>query len=94
MTERIYGKTKKGTPVIEEMIATFVVGAERGYEPGQLATKRRGRGRPPLGDAAKAVGSVRLDPSLRAEAARRAEHDGVTVSEIVRRALKEHLRSA
>ena len=69
MTKRIYGKTKKGTPVTEEMIATFVEEAERGYEPGQLGAKRRGRGRPPLGDAAKTVGSVRLDPSLRAEAA-------------------------
>ena len=55
MTERIYGKTKKGTPVTEEMIASFVEEAERGYEPGQLSTKRRGRGRPPLGDAAKTV---------------------------------------
>ena len=94
MTERSYGRTKKGTAVTEEMIATYVEEAERGYEPAQLAAKRRGRGRPPLGDAAKTVGSVRLDPTLRAEAARRAEHDGVTVSEIVRRALEEYLRSA
>jgi len=94
MTERIYGMTKKGTPVTEEMIATFVEEAERGYDPAQLAARRRGRGRPPLGDAAKPVGSVRLDPTLRAGAARRAEHDDVTVSESVRRALQEYLRSA
>ena len=41
-----------------------------------------------------AQGSVRLDPALRDETIKRADADGVTVSEVVRRALCEYLRSA
>ena len=94
MTEASYGSTKGGTPITEEMIQWFADEAERGYSSELLVTKRRGPGRPPLGNAAKKVGSVRLDPALREEAARRAKDDGVSVSEIVRRALQEYLRSA
>lgn len=95
MTEkRIYGHTKSGKPITDEMIEELADEAERGYEPGQLRNLKRGPGRPPLGDAAKSVESVRLDPGLRADAAKRAEADGVTVSEVIRRALSEYLRSA
>jgi hypothetical protein len=59
-------------PITEETIDALAVEAERGYTPGQLRDRRRGPGRPPLGEAAKSVESVRLDPALRAEAARRA----------------------
>ncbi len=38
--------------------------------------------------------SVRLEPSLRIEAAERAMAEGVTVSEVIRRALREYLQSA
>ena len=76
------------------MIQWFADEAKRGYSSELLVTKRRGPGRPSLGNTAKKVGSVRLDPALREEAARRAEDDGVSVSEIVRRALWEYLRSA
>lgn len=68
--------------------------AERGYTPGQLQGHQRGPGRPPLGEAAKAVESVRLQPALQAETAQRAETDGVTVSEVIRRALREYLHPA
>ncbi len=44
--------------------------------------------------AVKTVESVRLDPALRDETARRAAHDGVTVSEVIRRALRKYLKSA
>jgi hypothetical protein len=93
-TERIYGRTKSGKPIDDEMIEQFVEDAERGYEPGQLRRKPRDRGRPPLGDAAKEVESVRLDPELRDQTVQRAADEGVTVSEIVRRALRTYLRSA
>lgn len=75
-----------------QMVDELVAEAERGYEPGQLAARRRGRGRPPLGDSAKSVESVRLEPALQAAAAQRAV-DGVTVSEVVRRALREYLHT-
>jgi CRISPR-associated endonuclease/helicase Cas3 len=94
MTKGTYGHTKSGTPIDDEMIEKLADEAERGYEPGQLAAKPRGRGRPPLGDAAKEVESVRLDPELQEETVQRAADEGVTVSEIIRRALRQYLRSA
>lgn len=76
------------------MIETMANEADQGYRPGQLHSLRRGPGRPPLGDAAKTVESVRLDPSLREEAAQRAATDGTTVSEVMRQALRQYLHSA
>ena len=89
-----YGHTKRGEVLTDEMIERFAEEAERGYEPGQLTGRRRGPGRPPLGDAAKSVESVRLEPELRDEVARRAQTEGVTVSELIRRALRQYLKSA
>ena len=92
--QHIYGSTKSGEPITDEMIGRFAEEAERGYEPSQLKGRRRGPGRPPLGDAAKSVESVRLEPELRDEVARRAQTEGVTVSELIRRALRQYLKSA
>jgi len=94
MNGRTYGHTKNGKPITAEMVQELADEAERGYEPGQLMGQRRGPGRPPLGEAAKSVESVRLEPALRVEAAQRAAAEGVTVSEVIRRALREYLRSA
>lgn len=93
-TRKTYGDAGDGTPIDDAFINRLADEAERGYGPEQLKNKSRGRGRPPLGDLAKAVGSVRLDPELREQAAARAADEGVSVSEIVRRALREYLRSA
>jgi len=92
--KRVYGHTKAGEPVTDEMIELLADEADRGYEPGQLKGHRRGPGRPPLGEAAKSVESVRLEPALRDDAARRAEEEGITVSEVIRRALRQYLKSA
>lgn len=94
MSERTYGFTKSGKQIDDGMIEEFADEAERGYEPGQLQRQRRGPGRPPLGKAAKLVESVRLDPVLQVEAAHKAAAEGVSVSEVIRRALREYLRSA
>ena len=94
MSKRVYGVTKSGKPIDEDMVQKLADEAERGYKPGQLQNHRRGPGRPPLGKAAKLVESVRLDPSLQTEAAEKAAVEGVTVSEIIRRALRQYLRSA
>ena len=94
MLERVYGHTKSGEPITDQMVEELAEEAERGYEPGQLRSRRRGPGRPPMGEAAKVVDSVRLEPALRAAAAQRAEKEGTTVSEVIRRALREYLRSA
>lgn len=94
MSGRAYGHTDTGQPITDEMIEELAAEAEQGYQPGQLQGRRRGPGRPPLGAAAKSVESVRLEPALQAAAAQRAADEGVTVSEVVRRALREYLRSA
>jgi hypothetical protein len=94
MNQPTYGHTKSGKPINDEMIEELAAEAERGYKPGQLKGRRRGPGRPPLGEAAKSVESVRLEPALRVEMTERAAAEGVTVSEVIRRALREYLRSA
>jgi hypothetical protein len=94
MAERVYGHTNGGEPITDVMIEHLADEAELGYEAGQLRGRPRGPGRPPLGEAAKTVESVRLEPALRDAAARRAESDGTTVSEVIRQALREYLRSA
>jgi len=94
MNQHAYGHTKGGKPIDDKMIEELAAEAERGYESGQLKGRRRGPGRPPLGEAAKSVESVRLEPALRVETAERAAAEGVTVSEVIRRALREYLRSA
>ena len=94
MPKRIYGHTKSGKPIDDAMIEAFADEAERGFTAEQLRNRPRGRGRPPLGAAAKTVESVRLDPELRDEAARRAADEGITVSEVIRRALRAYLHSA
>jgi Ribbon-helix-helix protein, copG family len=94
VTKRTYGRTKSGKVIDDTMIEALADEAERGYDVDQLRTKPRGRGRPPLGDSAKSVESVRLDRELRDQTAQRAADEGVTMSEIIRRALREYLRSA
>ena len=93
-TKRIYGVTETGREVDDALIEQLADEAERGYKASGLADRRRGPGRPPLGRAAKTVESVRLDADVREQIARRAEADGVTVSEVIRRAVAEYLRSA
>lgn len=94
MMNKSYGQTSDGREIDDAFIQGLADEAERGYSPEQLSGKPRGRGRPPLGNRAKTVESVRLDPDLRAETIKRADADDVTVSEVVRRALAQYLRRA
>jgi len=94
MTKRIYGYTKSGEPIPDESIRTFALEAENGYSAEKLLTARRGRGRPRLGDEKKSVESVRLGSSLKSQAEQRAQADGTSISEVIRRALMQYLHSA
>ena len=91
MTKRTYGHTKSGTPITEELLEQFADEAERGFDTDQLVERRGRRGRPRLGVEPSSVESVRLDPELKALLVRRAEDEGVPVSEVIRAALREHL---
>jgi predicted HicB family RNase H-like nuclease len=95
MTEkRVYGHTKSGKPITEELIEELVDEAERGYDVDKLVARRGRRGRPPLGDGPSTIESVRLDPELKERLVRRAEQDGVAVSEVIREALRHHLEAS
>jgi predicted HicB family RNase H-like nuclease len=87
-------RTKSGKVIDDALIEQLADEAERGYDPEKRRTRPQRGGRPPLGDAAKTVESVRLEPELRDQAAQRAADEGTTVSEIIRRALRDYLRSA
>ncbi len=93
MSGRTYGHTKSGKAIDDSMIEELAAEAERGYGPEQLVQRRRGRGRPPLGEAAKSVESVRLDPELREKLLEAAKAKGTTPSEVIREALREFLRA-
>ena len=84
-----HGTTASGTPITDELIAELAARAEAGYDVEEI--KQRRIGRPPIGSAAAAVESVRLDPELRAALARRAEHDQTTTSALIREALRRYL---
>ncbi|MCJ7724587.1 MAG: ribbon-helix-helix protein, CopG family [Anaerolineales bacterium] len=59
-----------------------------------VITRRGKRGRPRLGSELSTVESVRLDPELKSLLVRRAEEEGVPVSEVIRRALRQHLKAS
>jgi predicted DNA-binding protein len=94
MTKRTYGHTKSGRPVDDELIEQLAREAEDGYDVNEIVGRRGKRGRPRLGAAPSTVESVRLDPELKERLARRAEADGVAVSEVIREALRHHLEAS
>ena len=94
MTEpRTRGHTKSGRPITDADIEAMADEAEAGYDVDELIARRGKRGRPALGSAPATVESVRLDPELRDELAARAEAEGVSASELIRKALREYLRA-
>lgn len=89
-----YGHTKSGKPIDHDLIEKLVDEAEAGYDVDETIARRGKRGRPRLGAAPSTVESVRLDPELKERLARRAEEEGVPVSEVIREALRHHLEAS
>ncbi len=85
--KKIYGTTKDGRPITDELIEEYVAEAEAGYD----LDKLRPRGRPRMGAAPAKSFPVRLDPQLRAALDERAEQEGRPASQIVREALRRFL---
>jgi predicted HicB family RNase H-like nuclease len=94
MTKRTYGHTNSGEPIDDELIEELASEAEAGYDVEEIVARRGKRGRPTLGSAPSTVESVRLDPELKERLARRAEDEGVAVSEVIREALRHHLEAS
>jgi Ribbon-helix-helix protein, copG family len=88
-----HGHKADGTPITDEMVEAMADEAERGYDVNELLRRRRG-GRPAMGSAASTVESVRLDPELKRDLLLRAAEEHITVSEAIRRAIGEYVRSA
>jgi predicted HicB family RNase H-like nuclease len=94
MTKQTYGHTKAGRPIDDDLIEKLATEAEAGYDVDEIIARRGKRGRPRLGAAPSTVESVRLDPELKERLTRRAEQDGVAVSEVIREALRHHLEAS
>lgn len=94
MTRRTYGHTKSGKRVDDERVEKLADEAEAGYDIDEIVARRGQRGRPMLGSAPSTVELVRLDPELKERLARRAEDEGIPVSEVIRQALRHHLEAS
>lgn len=91
MPKKIYGKTKDGVDITDELIEEYAAEAERGYDLDKLEIRR---GRPLIGRATASTFAVRLDPELRSALDLRAADEGRPASEIVRQALRAYLGTA
>ena len=90
MAKKTYGKTASGAPITDELVAELAEKAEAGYDVDEMLSRRR-VGRPPMGSGVASVESVRLDPELRDELAKRAQRDHETTSSVIRKALRKYL---
>jgi hypothetical protein len=92
MAKKSYGKTASGRPITDELVDELARRAEAGYDVEE--TFRRRGGRPPLGSGPASVESVRLDPELRRALAERAYRDRESTSSIIRKALRDYLKTS
>ncbi|HKI20703.1 MAG TPA: CopG family transcriptional regulator [Isosphaeraceae bacterium] len=90
---KTHGSKKDGTPITDKMIEGMADEAERGYNVDEILGRRQG-GRPPIGSAPASVESVRLDPELKRDLLLRAAKEGVSVSELIRRALRKYVKAS
>lgn len=90
---KTHGTRKDGTPVTDEVVEALADEAERGYDVDDILRRRQG-GRPAMGSAPAEVESVRLDPELKRDLLLRASKDGISVSEVIRQALREYVKAS
>lgn len=88
-----HGKLKDGTPITDEMVEEMTNEAEAGFDVDAIMRRRAG-GRPAMGSGPASVESVRLDPDLKKQLLLRASEDGVSVSEVIREALRSYVRAS
>lgn len=80
-----------GTPITDADIEAMADEAEQGYDITEI--RRRRGGRPSMGSSASTVESVRLDPELKRELLLHAAEAQISVSEAIRRAIGQYLRT-
>lgn len=84
------GETIGGKAVTDEQIRKWADDAEEGFGVEEL----RRRGRPRLGDGPSTVIPVRMDDDLLDALNEKAEHDGISRSEVIRDAVRSWTRIA
>lgn len=84
--------TQHGVPLTEELLDRLADEAEAGFDEGRI--RRPGRPRLSPGEGPSAVVQVRVEEELQRRLTRRAMHEGTTLSEVVRNALRAHLAGA
>ena len=89
---KTHGTKKDGTPITDAMVEALADEAEAGYDVTEL--RRRQGGRPSMGAAPASVESVRLDPDLKRDLLLRAAAEGTSVSDVIRRALREYVQAS
>jgi hypothetical protein len=87
---KTHGRKKDGTPITDEMVEALADEAEAGYDVEEILRHRGGR--PTIGSSAASVESVRLDPELKRDLILRAAEEHISVSEAIRRAVRQYLR--
>ena len=90
---KTHGTRKDGTAITDEVVAALADEAERGYDVEDILRRRQG-GRPAMGSGPAEVESVRLDPELKRDLLLRASRDGISVSEVIRQALREYVKAS
>lgn len=87
-----HGRKSDGTPITDQTVEAMADEAEDGYDVDEMLRKRAGR--PPMGSAPALVESVRLDPELKGELILRAAKEGISVSEAIRKAVRQYLQAS
>ena len=92
MTAR-HGSRADGGPITDRDVDAMADEAETGYDVEEILRRRQG-GRPALGRGASTVESVRLDPDLKRDLLLKAAEEQISVSELIRRAVRNYLRAS
>jgi len=87
--KKTYGRSKAGAELSDDALQRMAKEAEIGLD---LTKLRRRRGRPPMGSGPADTLPVRLDPELRKALDERAAAEHTTASDVIREALRRHLK--
>jgi hypothetical protein len=85
-----YGKSRSGVELTDEVIERMAAEAEAGLDVSKL---RRRPGRPAMGSGPAEGLPVRFEPELRQALEERAQAEGVSAGEVVRRAVRKYLKA-
>ena len=91
MPKKSLGTTRSGAPLTDDFVDELAQRAERDFDVDEIIRRRGGRF--PMGSAAAAVESVRLDPEPGRALRDRAPRDGPTNSDVIHEALRDDLEA-